>query len=959
MMVRRGSSNLAPTFLILLLMICCIFGQGQNTFFSQDQNIPYQIDISSSKGQQFLELTFTNNFIQLNQSKDTFLCFLVTKDKVSIIDQQSIYSIDQLSSIDFQNCLLQLDQTVLVELDPAIKQVYINPIFIDELKQINFSRLVPIETQFNANFIKKDGLCPEVCNGATCNSLSEPSFNLQNVCQTCPNYYIGQYCQLNYQIYQINNQYQFTFSSKRWKFIRVQVNVPTKLNANYHIVMIQQQTLLQQNFSLLYSQQIRFKSNQEDASYPIIGFDNSQVRNSSSTLDESLTKEYISSVVQQSSIASQNINNQTYEIVFYINLFNNGYQDFNVEFAFYDDQSYQKYQLQYMNLFDLPSWVFYLMMGFAILFFIAILCLVKALVKRYQDEQSQRALLNRRNLEKLNPEIVESHIPKYTFKHIFKAVKKRRDEILKECQQEQAVPSQPRSPEEEEKRRQEQEEMCRKVQERCENILGNGECGICLCNFEYEDECRLTICDHIFHIACFDPWLYKNQNCPYCRTPITEAALKEWKLKTIKYYPLDQSLGSVATIDSKKLNKSDIDQEKSKLPKDNQQDELKHNEQENCKKDKTYDGDVFSADLVKKDIINLKVEKKPIYFHTLSLQSLKQAESPQHQRDVRINKKHATVKLTKDTIQTLEMYFNKSQNQDQNKKSENDVQRKKEKASTFVNPANQNYYNNEPKSAHLAKIMRGHEHVYQDTYATVNQNSPETFIQPFKPVFDFKQNLNNINEIDSSEASTRIRQDSHIYSLNEPFSHNKLFQNHDSSNKLGNNLNYNLNLQDSILKIGMIESPRVEQVHDKQSKSSKFKLTQRGLESNQDLQSIIDLDNEEKDNYQSNNKLQIENKIGQVEHLIDQQQQKNQQQNININLKKQQSANLDFRHTNFFHNREQDKQEQDQIEYEINFIKSKSQKSQTLTSFSPVKLFDKNKGSTTKSNNNIDNLKFN
>ncbi|KAL4501045.1 hypothetical protein ABPG73_013783 [Tetrahymena malaccensis] len=951
-------SHFVPQFLILLLSIYFVSCQTLNSFYSQDKNVPYQIDPSLNQGRQFIELTFTNNFIQLNQSKDTFLCFLVTKDQVTIQDQQSIYLVDSVNQIDFQNCLLQLDQTVLVELDIKTKQVYINPIFIDELKQIDFSRTVPVQTFFSANIIQNDSLCTEVCNGATCNTQSSPFINPQNLCNTCPNYYIGQYCQLNFQILQLNNQYQFTFSGKKWKFIRVSVNVPTSLNANYHIVMLQQQTVIQSNFSLLYSQQLRFKTNQEDASYPIIGFDQSLLRNSSSTLDETLSKEYILSVIQQSTVASQNINNSTYEIVFYINLFNNGYQDVNVQFALYDDQSYLKYQLQYMNLFDLPTWVFYLMMGFAILFFIAILCLVKALVKRYQEEQSQRAHQNRRNLEKLSPEIVESHIPKYTFKHIFKAVKKRRDEILKECQQDQATPSQPLSQEEEEKRKLEQEEMRRKVQERCENILGNGECGICLCNFEYEDECRLTICDHIFHITCFDPWLYKNQNCPYCRTPITEAALKEWKLKTIKYYPLDQSLGSVATLDSKKMNKSDVFQEKSKQPKGNQQEELQNEEQENSKKDKTYDGEVFSADLVKKDIQNLKVETKPIYFHTLSLQSLKQVESPQNQRNARISKKHATVKLAKDTIQTLELYFNKSQNQDQNKKQEIDVQRKKEKASTFVAPTNQNNYNNEPKSAHLAKIMRGHEHLYQDTYATVNQNSPETFIShPSKPVFDFKQNLNNINEVDNSEASTRIRQDSNFYFGNDPFSNNKLFQNHDSSSKLSHNGNYNLNLQDSILKGGMIDSPRVEQIHDKQSKSSKFKLSQRGLESNQELGSIIDLDNEEKDTYQSNFKLQNENKIGQVEHLINQQQ-SNQNQVQKINLQKQLSANLDFKHTNFFH-RDQDQQEQDQIEYEINFIKSKSQKCQTLTNFSPVKLFDKSKNSATKSNNNIDNLKFN
>ena len=45
-----------------------------------------------------------------------------------------------------------------------------------------------------------------------------------------------------------------------------------------------------------------------------------------------------------------------------------------------------------------------------------------------------------------------------------------------------------------------------------------GECAICLCRIDGDDEVRELRCDHFFHRGCLDRWLgYGHFSCPVCR----------------------------------------------------------------------------------------------------------------------------------------------------------------------------------------------------------------------------------------------------------------------------------------------------------------------------------------------------------------------------------------------------------------------------------------------------------
>uniref|UniRef100_UPI00358FA1EF E3 ubiquitin-protein ligase znrf3-like isoform X2 n=1 Tax=Myxine glutinosa TaxID=7769 RepID=UPI00358FA1EF len=50
-------------------------------------------------------------------------------------------------------------------------------------------------------------------------------------------------------------------------------------------------------------------------------------------------------------------------------------------------------------------------------------------------------------------------------------------------------------------------------------------CAICLEDFNHGQELRVLPCNHEFHKACVDPWLFQHQTCPLCMYNITEAVL--------------------------------------------------------------------------------------------------------------------------------------------------------------------------------------------------------------------------------------------------------------------------------------------------------------------------------------------------------------------------------------------------------------------------------------------------
>ncbi|TKY70028.1 RING-H2 finger protein ATL29 [Spatholobus suberectus] len=51
------------------------------------------------------------------------------------------------------------------------------------------------------------------------------------------------------------------------------------------------------------------------------------------------------------------------------------------------------------------------------------------------------------------------------------------------------------------------------------------ECAICLLEFDHDSVLRLlTVCCHVFHRECIDPWLRSHKTCPVCRTDLESPA---------------------------------------------------------------------------------------------------------------------------------------------------------------------------------------------------------------------------------------------------------------------------------------------------------------------------------------------------------------------------------------------------------------------------------------------------
>jgi len=45
-------------------------------------------------------------------------------------------------------------------------------------------------------------------------------------------------------------------------------------------------------------------------------------------------------------------------------------------------------------------------------------------------------------------------------------------------------------------------------------------CGICLCDYEDDDDCMLTVCEHGFHDECLRSWLTQKGTCPCAFLPL-------------------------------------------------------------------------------------------------------------------------------------------------------------------------------------------------------------------------------------------------------------------------------------------------------------------------------------------------------------------------------------------------------------------------------------------------------
>ncbi|KAL3833025.1 hypothetical protein ACJIZ3_007762 [Penstemon smallii] len=49
---------------------------------------------------------------------------------------------------------------------------------------------------------------------------------------------------------------------------------------------------------------------------------------------------------------------------------------------------------------------------------------------------------------------------------------------------------------------------------------GDGECPICLSQFEQGDQIRMLPCSHAFHAECIDTWIVTNPTCSLCRCSV-------------------------------------------------------------------------------------------------------------------------------------------------------------------------------------------------------------------------------------------------------------------------------------------------------------------------------------------------------------------------------------------------------------------------------------------------------
>jgi hypothetical protein len=60
--------------------------------------------------------------------------------------------------------------------------------------------------------------------------------------------------------------------------------------------------------------------------------------------------------------------------------------------------------------------------------------------------------------------------------------------------------------------------------ELCKRFVNGGSCAICAANWHFKDDVgtiQVTPCLHVYHQACLNTWLDKNNSCPECRKPVT------------------------------------------------------------------------------------------------------------------------------------------------------------------------------------------------------------------------------------------------------------------------------------------------------------------------------------------------------------------------------------------------------------------------------------------------------
>ncbi|KAL4474226.1 hypothetical protein ABPG72_001765 [Tetrahymena utriculariae] len=127
--------------------------------------------------------------------------------------------------------------------------------------------------------------------------------------------------------------------------------------------------------------------------------------------------------------------------------------------------------------------------GFVFLLLVFILIYIAKLNKRDRALQQQNRAQRQRNAQRLNTTMGEEDLKKYMPAVLYKEIK---FQLLKVSKQQDV-----------------------------------GNCVVCLCDFEDDENVRSTYCKHVFHSECLTDWMKKNESCPYCRTPLNKDNIAE------------------------------------------------------------------------------------------------------------------------------------------------------------------------------------------------------------------------------------------------------------------------------------------------------------------------------------------------------------------------------------------------------------------------------------------------
>ncbi|EAR83657.2 zinc finger, C3HC4 type (RING finger) protein, partial (macronuclear) [Tetrahymena thermophila SB210] len=207
-----------------------------------------------------------------------------------------------------------------------------------------------------------------------------------------------------------------------------------------------------------------------------------------------------------------------------IKIGNSNMQSFNVQISLdsTDQGSSSNNQLIVIILISVCGFVFILLV-FTLIY-------IAKLNKRDRILQQQNRAQRQRNTQRLNTTMGEDDLKKYMPAVLYKEIK---SQLLKVSKQQDV-----------------------------------GNCVVCLCDFEDDENVRSTYCKHVFHSECLTDWMKKNESCPYCRTPLNKDNIEEiydkYKYNSLVWLQqesddeIKENSKMIGMENSKEMAKSDI-----------------------------------------------------------------------------------------------------------------------------------------------------------------------------------------------------------------------------------------------------------------------------------------------------------------------------------------------------------------------------------------------------------------